>query len=276
MVFTIDIIARANLMKIRFLQLTVLLLCFATGSAFAQRGGPGFGGPPRGTDLSGPMAKLFGNYPGFSATMEIQTGMPGSDEKMNLPAKISFLEGKSRCEMDMTQARGGRMPTNVITQMKSMGMDQMIAITRPDKKVQYTILPSFKAYAELPLTDPEAAKSKDDFKMEVTQISRETVDGHDCIQNKVVITDNDGNRHDLMVWNATDLDKFPVKIERTENNALTTFLFKEIKLTKPDASLFEPPADFTKYNTYGEMIKTEMMKKYQAEGAPKPVQPKQP
>ena len=53
-----------------------------------------------------------------------------------------------------------------------------------------------------------------------------------------------------------------MKIEQTQNGQLTTILFKNIKLTKPDGALFEPPADFTKYASYPEMFRAEMMKNY--------------
>src|SRR6266850_3201884 len=237
-------------MKMRILSLAGLVSCFMSASVVAQLGGQGgFGGPPKGANLSWAMAKLFGDLPGFSATMEMQTAI-SPDEKLTVPGKIAFADGKSRFEMDMTQARGSRMPPNAAAQMKNMGMDKMIAITRPDKKVTFITLPGLKAYAENPLTDPEAAKSKDKFKLETTEITRETVEGHDCIKNKVVITDDEGNKHEATVWNAIDLDKFPVKIEQTEQGNLATILFKDVKLTRPDASLFEPPVGFARYDNY--------------------------
>jgi hypothetical protein len=247
-------------MKTRASLLTLIFALLMTGPALGQFGA-GFGGPPKGATLSGPLSKLFGDQPGFSATMEMQSAAsPG--ETMTIPGKIAFLEGKSRFEMDLGQGRGSRMPPNAAAQMKTMGMDKMITIMRPDKKVSYVIIPGLKAYAETPLTDPEAAKSKDDFKIERTEITRETVEGHDCIKNKVLITDKENNKHEVTVWNATDLDKFPVKIEQNEGGTPSTITFKEIKLTKPDAALFEPPADFTKYNSYSDLVQKEMMKKF--------------
>ena len=64
------------------------------------------------------------------------------------------------------------------------------------------------------------------------------------MKNRTVVADAEGNKHESTVWNATDLNKFPVKIETTESGSLLTMQYKNIKLQKPEASLFEPPADF--------------------------------
>jgi len=226
----------------------------------------------RGPSFTGPMAKLFGNHAGFSANLEIQNG---ADGEMKIPAKLAFRDGKSRMEMDMSPSRRNSAPGDTSERIKAMGMDQMILINRPDRKVQYSINPTLKAYVEQPLTDPEATKSPEDFTVTTTLITRETVDGHDCEKNRVEIADKEGSKQIMTAWNAKDLHKFPVKIEQTQNGQLSTILFKDIKLTKPDGALFEPPQEFTKYNSYPEMFRTEMMKNYKG-GQRVPGEPRAP
>ena len=143
-----------------------------------------------------------------------------------------------------------------------MGIDKTVMISRPDLKVNYMIFPSLQAYCAMPATDPEAAKSQSDFKIELTELGRETLDGHPCVKNKAVVTDSEGNKHEATLWNATDLNKFPIKIEQNDQGRSGTMLFKDIKLGKPDASLFEPPADYTKYDSMQTMMQQVMMKKF--------------
>lgn len=245
---------------------------FTCAIAFGQAG-PGRGIASRGPDFNGPLAKVFGNRAGFSATLEVQNG---ADGEIKMPGKLAFAEGKSRLEMEMTKAGRSGAPASTADRMKSLGMDQMIIISRPDRKVQYSINPTLKAYVEQPLTDPEATKPTDDFTVTSTFLARETVDGYDCEKNRVEITDKEGNKQIMTVWNATDLDKFPVKIEQTQNGRLSTILFKDIKLTKPDGALFEPPQEFAKYNSYPEMFRTEMMKNYKGPGQRVPGEPRAP
>jgi hypothetical protein len=204
---------------LKILSLTVSLAACSAVAQFGGRSGPG--AVPKGVGFGGPMVKLFEDHSAFSATTELQTPMGTTGENMTVPGKVSFSGGNCRFEMDMTLARGRALPPNAAAQMKAMGMDRMIAITRPDKKVQYLIYPGLQAYVETPLTDPEAATTKDDFKMETADISHETFDGHECAKKKVEITDKEGRKHLLTVWHAADLSKFPVKTllySRTSNS----------------------------------------------------------
>jgi hypothetical protein len=240
-------------MKTQTFVLSLALLGSSLFSTHAQMGGsPG----PR---MNGSMAKLFGQNSAFSADSEMQM-KDSSGETMTLPGKMAFDSGKSRFEMNMSEAKGSKMPPDAAAQMKKMGMDQMVSISRPDKKVAYVVYPTLKAYAEITVNDPDAGKPDSAFKIETTELGKETVDDHACVKNKVIITDDKGEKHESTVWNATDLKKFPVKIENSEQGATSVMLFKNVKLAKPDAAKFEPPADFKKYNSPMELMQTEMMK----------------
>jgi hypothetical protein len=83
-----------------------------------------------------------------------------------------------------------------------------------------------------------------------------------------VITDDKGEKHEMTVWNATDLKNFPVKIETDENGRNTTIAFSNIKTGKPESALFEPPASFKKYTNQREMMQQEMMKRMGVQGMP--------
>ena len=252
------------LMKNHFKTLVTLVACMSVVPAFAQmmggpRGGMGMGGPPA-LDFGGSMGKLFGNNPDFTADIEMQ--MPGRSggETMTVPGKIAVADGKSRFEMDMANMKGGNMPAEAASQMKAMGMDQMVTISLPKEKTTYMVYPGLQAYAPVTMRNPEAAKPESDFKIETTELGKETVDGHPCVKNKAVVTDDQGNKHESTIWNATDLHNFPVKIETQEQGRTMTMLFKDVKLTKPDASLFEPPSGYKKYDSQMALMQDTMMK----------------
>jgi hypothetical protein len=241
-------------------------------SAHAQLGprGGGMGGPG-GPRLGGSTAQLFGQNTSFSATMEMQIA---GEQAVSVPGKLSFDQGKSRFEMDMTQIKSDKMPPGAAAQMKTMGMDKIVNISRPDKKVTYIVYPGMQAYVENPLQDTSAGAPASDFKVDLTELGRETVDGHDCVKNKAVVTDKEGNKHESTIWNASDLKKFPVKIEQTEQGTAVTMLFKDVKLDKPDAGLFDPPSGFTKYDSMQSMMQQQMMKRLGGQGGfpPRPPQ----
>jgi hypothetical protein len=161
----------------------------------------------------------------------------------------------------MSEVQGSQMPPGAADQLKSMGMDTVISISRPDRKAGYLVYPGLTSYTEVATQDSTNTMNPDDFKMATVELGKETVDGHDCVKNKATITDKDGNAHEYTVWNATDLKKFPVKITTTEAGSTVTMMFKNVVLTKPEAGVFDAPTGYTKYADAQTMMQTEMMKK---------------
>ena len=243
-------------MKTSSLLLIPAILGLGLLTASAQFGPPGGGGPRFG----GATAKLFGENQSYSARLEFQTTASGG-EVTTMPGKISFDAGKARFEMDMTEMKSGRMRPEAAAHMKQMGMDKMISISRPDKKIVDLIYPGMQSYVENAIPESQAEGSPADYKADITELGKDTVDGHPCVKNKITVTDKQGNKHESTVWNATDLKNFPVKIQTDQAGASSVMLFKNVSLAKPDASLFEAPADYTKYDSMQQMMQQQMMKR---------------
>jgi len=250
--------------QLRFAAALALCLCSSLATSQAQFGGQG--GSP-GSAFGGSMAKLFGDNTTYSATLDSQVKSDSGGDPMSVPAKLTYDQGKTRFEMDLTKASGIKIPPQALTQMKAMGMDVMVMISRPDKKMAYIVYPGMKAYVEMPMSDTDAATKPDQFKLETTELSKETVDGHSCVKNKQVVTDDKGKTNEYTAWNAADLKKFPVKIEMTEKGQTVSLSFKDIKFDKVEAAQFETPAGFTKYDSMQAMMQGEMMKRMPQGGA---------
>jgi hypothetical protein len=246
--------------------LPAAILSFTLMSASAQPGPRGGMGPPPGPQWGGEMKKLFGDNSAFSATMEMHVA--GSADDATLDGKMAYADGKSHFEMDISQIKNSKMNPKSIAQMKQMGMDKIVAISRPDKGVSYQVYPGLQAYVENPVAGTAGAAAASDYKMEITELGKETVDGHDCVKNKAVVTSSTGKTWESTVWNATDLKKFPVKIVTGENGKTVTLLFKDILFATPDASQFDPPADFKKYDNMMTLMQTEIMKRMGRGGPP--------
>ncbi len=240
--------------KILFLTATIISLGFMP--AFAQLG-MGGGQTPH---FDSAMNKLFGDNKSFSALMEMQASS-GDGSSVSMPGSYSFDNGKTRLEMNFADVKGSMITPETVQQMKSMGMDKTVAISRPDLKLTYIIYPGLNSYAEIPTQDVSGSVNPDDYKIENAADGKETVDGHDCIKNKATVTDKDGNKHESTVWNATDLKNFPVKIVTGDASRPVTMLYKNVSLAKPAASLFEAPSGYTKYSDVQTLMQTEMMKK---------------
>src|ERR1041385_8298972 len=247
-------------MKKPLFLLSLVVVVLNLSPAHAQFG-------PRGPRFDASLSKIFGDNKAFSATLDFQTKDGRSGETMAMPGKMAYDEGKARFEMDMTQIRSGTIPLEAAAQMKAMGMGQMTIISRPDKKLVYMIYPGMKAYTENETKDSEESKAADKWQIEETELGKETVAGHSCAKIKAVVTDDKGEKHEATVWRATDLKKFPVKIETAERGNTVTMLFKDLKLARPDSAQFEPPKDLKRYENMQALIQEEMMKRLGDPGA---------
>jgi hypothetical protein len=251
-------------------------LCAFVCSLPAQPGGRGgagmMGGGPR---LGAAMARVFGEHKGFSAKLETEVKSAKADTA-SVGGKFLFLEGKSRLEIDIANAKGSRMPPGMAEQMKAMGMGEMVVISRPEKKLTYLIYPGLKSYAETEMSAEDAGGDASKMKVETTKLADETVDGQACVKNKVVVTDEDGHANEFTVWNSDALKKFPVQIEKTEKNTTVVMRFKDVKFERPDATSFDAPAGMTRYDNMQALMQGAMMKALGGAGgaapgaAPKP------
>ena len=232
--------------------LAAALFLSTTGPAPAQ-GGPG--GPNSGMNPA--MLKMFGDVKGFSAKTEMRV-LQGQKEVMSGTINFAMLDGKTRMEMDLTQMKSAQMPPEFTAQIKQMGMDVNIVLSLPDKNLTRLVYPNLKAYLELP--QPPVAEAK--LKMVQKELGKETIDGHPCVKNQVTVTDEAGKKSEAVAWNATDLKGFPIQVELQEQQGTSVIMrYKDIKLAKPDAKLFEPPVGFKKYTSQQELMQGEVLKR---------------
>ena len=75
-----------------------------------------------------------------------------------------------------------------------------------------------KKYQSMPLAKGEAEALEKGLKVEKTALGKETIDGHACVKNKVVVKNEQGAVLEAITWNATDLKDFPLQIEMKEKD----------------------------------------------------------
>ena len=171
--------------------------------------------------------------------------------KESLTEDFVLLDGKTRLEIDTSQLKHQGIPP---AGKRQMGIDKEVIIQRPDLKATYLVFPRLKSYVKRQLSPDEAAVLDKGTKLEKTELGREEVDGHPCVKDKVILTTGDGQKHEVLVWLASDLKGFPVKVQLTDRGTIETTTFQEAQFIKPDAKLFEPPPGFTEYSDFMEMM----------------------
>lgn len=229
----------------------------ASGNPQQGAGAPGM--PPA---LSGPLAEIFADHESYSAELMVEIEPEPLADPMRLPGKVFFLEGKTRFEQDLTRATGLPLPEEAKAQLKKMGMAEMAVISDTETETSYLIYPQLKSYVEMPVPDEAIGEPEREFKVEKTEIGKETVNGHATMKTEVSITPEGQEPLEATVWYATDLKNFPVQIQTVQKGHRLTMQFREVDLGKPDADLFEPPSDFKRYENVMELMQETMMKQF--------------
>jgi hypothetical protein len=227
------------------LALLAVTLGFTLATVHAQPGPAGSSGQARsGPEFSGYLSQLFADNPAFTANLEFHSYGANSADAVAAQGKLAYLNGKTRFEMDMADAGDANLPRQDAASLTQMGMNTMIAISCPEGNVNYFVYPGLKAYVRLPAS--KAAPST----LAVTAVGNENVLGQNCVKNNVVATGPDGIARESTVWNATDLNNFPIKIETVQKGAIVVMLFRDLKLDAPGAAQFGPPADYKEYGDF--------------------------
>jgi len=215
------------------------------------------------------MMKLFGDNKSFTTDADMAMNATNGTQLLGMPMNISQLNGQSRTEVDMSQAKGAMLPPEAIQQMKMMNMTKIISIIKPDTKTMLMIYPGMTAYVEAPVPKEQADALAKDPNIVKAKLGTETLNGHPCVKYKVIVTSTTGQKSEFTLWAATDLNEFPVRLESTVPQGKITINYKNTKLEKPDAKTFEAPAGYTKYASQEEFQAAMMQKMMGGATAPK-------
>jgi hypothetical protein len=221
-------------------QFPVALLVVLLSANAAVARAPATGTP---TSINTAFVKLFGAVGAFTAKVDTQMLDAYQRETVKLVMDFAASEGKVRIEINLGQMQSKDLPPSKVTELKESGMERVISLFRPDKKVTYIVYPGTQSYLSIPLAKEDIDAFEKGLKLEKSPLGKETLDGHDCMKNKVVVTDTKGPVLQAVTWNATDLKDFPLQIEMKERGNTVRMHFTQLRFTKPDPQQFDvPPA----------------------------------
>jgi len=219
--------------------MALLLVWLAGSGAVAQV--PSAGSP---TGINAAFIKLFGPGAAFTAKADTRVFDKSQTEVVRLPMDFAALHGKVRLEINMEQMQGKNLPASTLASLKQAGMDRVISISRPDKQATYVVYPGIQSYLNIPLAKGEVEALEKGLKLEKTALGKETLDGHACVKNKVVIRNDKGSVLEAITWNAADLKDFPLQIQMNDKGNTVQMHFTQISFAEPDVKQFELPANY--------------------------------
>jgi hypothetical protein len=179
------------------------------------------------------------NFPDFSATQVIYTG------KVDMPMKV-YRSGSS---VRVIQ-------TATISILYVPASRKVYSLTTyPDGSHQCVVMRPEQAGMI-----PSPLELVNGTKVERTSAGTEDVEGHSCKVENVVTTRPDGKTVISKVWEATDLQGIPVKIESQYQSAKITALYRDIVVGTPDKALFTPPEKCTPLEKMGQVVEHKIIK----------------
>ena len=216
---------------------SVVLLLLGAAPTFAQLDGPAS------TGVSASLIRLFGTNNAFTAQMEVQVLGPDGKERFGTPMGITLLENRIRVEVDMTRMRNREQP-DAIAQVKPFGMDSVVSIIHPEKRTTLILFPKLHAFVKLNMPPAESEAFLKRSRIERTTLGKEKMEGHPCLKQRVVFTEDGGKKSEATVWTATDLRDFPVCVATKEKEGAVAIRFRQIQFTRAESGRFEVPAGY--------------------------------
>lgn len=238
---------------IKYLSFAVLatVMCVEAGAQLPAGGQAG---------LNAALLKLLGDVPGFKSKAEVRVEEKGQNSPMTMLVDFLFLEGKARLDLDMNTIKSKQLPPETLAGFKAAGMDKVSTIVRPDRKSALILYPATQGYVEMPMSKDEAVDMDRKYKIQKTPLSRETLDGHPCEKTKVVVAADTGQRHEAIVWYASDMKGFPLRVQLNQQQMVVVMHYRDVRLERPDTKQFEAPAGLTKFASMELLMQNAMMK----------------
>ena len=213
--------------------------------------------PPGALNFSGSLSRVFADQKFFSADLTVQISKEFG-ATLSVPGKMSYSEGNSRVESDLTRAKGLEYSPEMLDQMKGSGLAKTITISRLQEHKNCTIYPELYSYVEKLDAKPfDSAR----VLVKVDEVGRETTAGHPCVKNTIRIASPQAAPEEFTVWNATDLKNFPIRVEMARSRAKVVLIFDHVLFEKPDPKLFEPPPDYVGFESVKSMLEKQSRKR---------------
>ncbi len=213
------------------------VLVASVAPAVAQLDGPGS------TGVSASLIRLFGTNNAFTAQVEVQLLGKDNKEIIGTPMTLTLLENKIRVEVDMARMRNKVQP-DALARVKPLGMDSVVSVIRPAQRTSLILFPKLRAFVKLEMPSSESEAFLTRPKIERKNIAKEKMEGHPCVKQQVVITDDAGHKSEATVWTATDLRDFPVCVATKESEGTVVMRFRQIQFTRAETNKFEPPSGY--------------------------------
>lgn len=200
--------------------------------------------------------KMSPNTPEFLATGQMEVYDSSGAAQFELPMDLAATTNYFRWEADVSKI--WPLPAETKTMAQLARIDKTVFLVSMEQKKVYMIYPDLQAYEQIPI--PASALAQFDLRsglidLKKTEVGPEIVDGHPCIKNRITDIEAGNAPQPGLVWNASDLQGFPIKMELKTDQGIMMFHFHNVVIRQPDPSLFEIPGNYMSFTNTGDLMK---------------------
>jgi hypothetical protein len=194
------------------------------------------------------------------------TSEPGREKPRTMEADFAMLNGVIRVEVQTSQVLGEQGVPGSAESLKRLGMERQVHLIQPEDQTIYLLYPGLKGYIEVPFPRNERGLKPEQIQVQKQKAGEETVAGHPCIKNEVTLTHPNGVERHALVWQATDLAQFPIRIELEHRGAALQLNYRKITFRRPDREQFRVPSGYKKHEDMQALTRVALQKLYGGNG----------
>jgi len=232
-----------------------IIFCLALGGAITASAADEFSsfatGMPK---MKAVFSKILADTPEFSANAVVGLFATNGIMLGKMPMTFALTADRMRQEIDVM---GISFPPEWREAMQKQHMDKIVVITQTDTKKVYIVFPGIQAYEEYPIPDAvldEMTARANTVNIKKKEYGQEMIENHLCIQESLLVTETNRPTEIAILRCATDLQKFPIRMDIMTPTSTTRFMFEDVQLKKPDAALFEVPTNYTEFTNSADIL----------------------
>jgi hypothetical protein len=200
-------------------------------------------------------SKILADTPDFSANAVVGMFATNGTMLAKMPIDFALTADRMREGIDVMQMP---FPQEVRDVMQKSHLDKIDIITQTDTKKIFIVFPGIEAYQEYPISDDvldEMTTRTKNVSIKRKEYKQEMIENHPCTQATLVVSETNRPTEIAILRCATDLQNFPIRMDILTPTSTTRFMFENVQLKKPDAALFEVPANYTAFTNTADIMR---------------------
>ncbi|MBI5345377.1 MAG: hypothetical protein HZB83_08625, partial [Deltaproteobacteria bacterium] len=182
----------------------------------------------------------------FTADLVMTTASKDAPRRMRINGRLAKRGVNFRSDIDMTGAFNSEGKEAV----PPPAFLKTVFLKRADEDKTYTLYPDMKKYIEHTVEKGGRKKPQ----MDKERLGIDTIDGRRADKYRVTFTDDRGNRHQGLIWEANDIENFVIRAEFEEEGTMQVMELKNVRPGSPPPALFQIPEDYVRAGSFIELM----------------------